>query len=446
MPPDDLDRLGPWAPCTVAAVVVIDDPVPGEHAVASRGWREWWWQPVSLAAAAVLVRVTYWVLVTPNYVPDNDAGQYREIAVNLTDGRGFSTIFPQFHLHTTAFRPPLYPLLLAGTFKVFGTGIVVGRVLNLVIGVGVVVLVVLLARRLGGATAGWVAGGVAAIYPPLLANDTTLLTEPLSLALMLGMLLALSYRSWWVAAILCGLLVLSRPSAQYLVVVVALWALWQLGWRRSAGFLAITALVVSPWVVRNWVQLGSPVLVTSNGFNWAAMYSPPAQERNAWVDPVYDPYFEPVQITQETEVDWQRNLQDIGITNLRKHPGMLLTVASRNLRAYLEIDPSLNRNAELFDGRNWDFRQVTLPAFYLVTVAGLLGLLLRWRQPIVLLCLGIVLYFAATSLILIAAPRLRAPVDVLCCLGVGLVAGWIADRRSVGPSLVTADTAGPSTA
>ena len=391
---------------------------------------------VGVTALAAVSRVLYWVLVTPNYTPDSDAAQYQLLAENLAAGRGYSLVFPGLVTHPTAFRPPLYPLLLAGSYKVFGTHLMVGRGLNLTIGVVVVVLVYLLAERLGGSIAGLVAGAVAAIYPPLIANDVVLLTEPLSLALLLGMLLAFSYRKWWLAAGLCGLLVLARPSAQYLVLVVTVWALWQFGWKRALGLLGIVGLVISPWVVRNWVQLGSPVMVTSNGFNWAAVYSPQAESHGGFVDPSRDPGFEDYRLLQQDEVAWQSALQRLAFANLRRHPSQVAWVVQENAVAYFELDPSRNRGSESLDGRNLDFRDATLPLFYVVTTLGLVGLVVSWRKPLVVLVLGLVAYFVATSLVLIAAPRLRAPVDVLCCVGVGLFAawlrGWVSMRRDAG--------------
>jgi len=375
-----------------------------------------------------VARVLYWILVTPNYTPDSDAAQYQVLAENLADGRGYSLLFPGLVMHPTAFRPPLYPLLLAGTYKVLGTHVTVGRALNLAIGVVVVVLVYLLAERLAGPIAGIAAGAIAAIYPPLIANDVVLLTEPLSLALLLGMLLAFSHRMWWLAAGLCGLLVLARPSAQYLVLVVAVWALWQFGWRRALALLGIVILVISPWVVRNWVQLGSPVIVTSNGFNWAAVYSPQAEEHGGFVDPRRDAGFDGYRLIQQDEVAWQSALQRLAFANIRRHPSQVAWVLQENAVAYFELDPSRNRGAESLDGRNIDFRTAALPLFYAVTTLGLVGLAMSWRKPLVVLVLALVGYFMATSLVLIAAPRLRAPVDVLCCVGVGLFAAWSAGR------------------
>jgi 4-amino-4-deoxy-L-arabinose transferase-like glycosyltransferase len=350
---------------------------------------------------------------------------------------GYVHKFPQLEAHATAFRPPLYPYLLGGFYWVFGQHVVVGRLLSLALGMGVVVLAYLLVRRMAGWRAAMVTGLLVAVYPPLLANDTFLLTESLSLLLLLGMLHVLDRRRWAWAGVLCGLLILSRPSAQFVVVVVAVWVLWQLGWKRALYFVGVTALVVVPWVVRNWIQVGEPVLVSSNGFNFAATYSPQARESDTFVDPVFDERFAGYRLLMFNEAEWDKEMQKLAFDSLKEHPSQVLTVLGRNSEQYFELDPSLNVNPERSDGRNLPFRDRTLWSFYLVTIVGLFGLLVRIRQPMVSLVFAIAAYFTLSSLVIVAPPRVRAPFDLCCCIGAGLAVEWIwsrvTARRAVGP-------------
>lgn len=386
---------------------------------------------VVLVFVALVARVAYWALVTPDYVPHSDAAQYMEIARNVAAGRGFEGYFPQLALHPTAFRPPVYPTLLGGAFFLFGTDVVVGRVLNLVIGLVVVGLAWKLGDTIAGARAGFWAGLVVALYPPLIANDVVLLTEPLSLALLLGIFLALARRRVALAGAVCGLLVLTRPSAQYLVIVVGLWVLWRIGWRRALLFVAVAGIVVVPWVVRNWVVLGAPVLVTSNGFNLAAIYSPEARASGSFVDPVFDHRFKGQRLDQFDEIVWQRHLTERALDSLRSDPDQVLPVLKRNVLAYFELTPGRNDSPEALDGRNLDFRPWTLPVFYVVTAVGLAGLWVRRRDHLVQLMMLVLGYFVLASLVFVAPPRLRAPFDLICCLGVGFAIAAFRDRREL---------------
>jgi hypothetical protein len=71
-----------------------------------------------------------------------------------------------------------------------------------------------------------------------------------------------------------------------------------------------------------------------------------------------------------------------------------------------------------------------LPLFYLVTVVGWFGLLARRRDPGVVLLIVTAGYFMVSSLLLVAPPRLRAPFDIISCIGVGLAWAWWSGRRS----------------
>lgn len=369
-----------------------------------------------VVVAAVAARVAYWTLATPKYLPQSDAAQYSELAYNIAHGNGFASRFPQFELHATAFRPPLYPFLLGIAFRLFGSQVVVGRIMNLLLGVLVVVLTERLGRRLGGAQVGLIAAFLVALYPPLIVNDVSLLTEPLSLVFLLAMVLALLRSRPWLAGLWCGLLILTRPSAQGLAVVILAWAMWRLGWRNALRLVATVGLVVCPWLARNWVQLGSPVLVTSNGFNLAAMYSPEARASHGFVDSTKDPRFEAITLTRFDEVKWQAALQKVATDSLKAHPGQVVPVVANNVVAYFEIRPSFGELAEVLDGRNLTVRARSLPLYYAITICGLVGFWFeRRRRGIILLAL-IASYFTIASLLVVAPPRLRAPFDLICCL------------------------------
>jgi 4-amino-4-deoxy-L-arabinose transferase-like glycosyltransferase len=311
---------------------------------------------------------------------------------------------------------------------VTGSSVDAGRALNLVIGLVVIVLTIRVGTTLANRRAGLLAGLVLAVYPPLVVNDVVLLSEPLSLLLLLSLVLALAARRPALAGVATGLLVLTKPSAQAVALIVAIWILWQLGWRRMVRFGVVVALVVAPWIVRNWLQVGSPVLVTSNGFNLAAIYSPQARARGSFVDPVYDPSFSGYRLAQFDEVGWQRTLQHLAVQSIEHHPSQVAGVVARNSAAYFELKPSFNRLPEIEDGRNLDVRRWGLGLYYLVTAWGLVGIALVWREPLTKLLVAIVTYFVLASVLVVAPPRLRAPFDLMCCIGAGIAIDRVVRR------------------
>lgn len=390
---------------------------------------------VTLAASAIglLVRIASWVLLTPGWRPRSDASQYLEIARNVAAGDGFSTVFPQLELHATAFRPPLYPLLLALPTWIFGPDAIwPARLLSLVLGVGVVALTVVFVNRIGGLLAAAVAGVAVAVYPPLVANDTVSLSEPLALLLILGVLITLDQRRPVVCGALVGLLMLTRPNA-YLVVVVVVVVLWRsLGWRRSLLSGLVAVAVVAPWMIRNQTQVGSPQITTSDGFTLLAIYGPEAQERDAFVDPVFDPAFDGTDmelISLDEEAAWSARLRAMAVDEVLENPAFVLEVVGRNTLAYFELRPSYNDLPESLDGRNMRFRALTLPLFYVVTLAGLAGFWVHRRDRRLWPAMIVGAQFIALSLLLVAPPRLRAPFDLLMCIGVGLLIQHVISRK-----------------
>lgn len=409
----------------------VPDPNPSAASPPARRFTtrrpDGWVTTGVLGLLAGAARLLYW-WSTAGSPLTSDSGQYHELATNLANGEGFAHRFPQLEIHATAFRPPVFPWLLSNVYRVAGDSPGLARGLAVAGGVVLVVMLHRTLRRHVSARGALLGTALVAVYPPLVANDTVPLTETVSLILIVVLAHCVVERRWLWAGALCGLLILTRPSAQGLVVVLGLWLWRSVGWRRALGSMAVVVLVVMPWVVRNQVQVGEATVVTSNGFNLAALYSPEAEARGAFVDPVYDPGFEDLRFAQFDEADWNRQLRHRALENLRANPWQVGHVVTRNLLAILELKPSFNENAEEADVRNMTVRTVALPAFYLVTCAGAMGLISNRRNPLVLFLAVAALYFLCTSLFFVAPPRLRAPLDLACCVGAGLLlaAGWSA--------------------
>lgn len=383
---------------------------------------------LGVGLVAVGVRVLYVVVVLRDYAPASDALHYHSLAAAVGDGRGMVHPFPFGYPHATAFRPPLYPLLLGGVYAVTGPKLGAAQALNVALGTGVVVLASLLAWRLADGRAGVVTGLLAAVYPPLVFNDGLPLSEPLGLLLLAAIvLLLLDQRAVW-AGVTGGLLLLTRPSAQLFVAVLAAWVVWRLGWRRASFFVVCVALVVTPWMVRNWVRIGVPVLVTSNGFNLNAIYSPEAKASGGFVDGFFDPRFAQLRAGIGNEAKLDAALRRHAVAELRRDPFHVVRIAPGGLQNILEPEPGRNDVALVNDGRNVKLQAWSVPFAWYVLVAGTVGLwMLRHRPGIGPLVLAAVV-FTALSSVTVAAPRMRAPLDLACCIGVGGLAAELATR------------------
>ena len=230
---------------------------------------------------ALLLRVGY-VVATPDTTFVHDGSDYDRHAIAIADGRGYPGA--RYPGRESAFRPPAYPYLLAGAYKVAGVGDakvadrwVAARVLGIVLGMLVVGLVGVVAMQLWGRKAGLLAMAGTAVYVPLILVGGSAMSEPLFAALMLGALAAVlahrrsAHRWRWVvvAGVLSGLTILTRANAMVLLLPLGV-AVWTIRPRLSPRALAAPALLValalltvSPWTIRNAVVLDRFIPVTT---------------------------------------------------------------------------------------------------------------------------------------------------------------------------------------
>lgn len=225
------------------------------------------------------VRVAYAVLVAPHAAVPGDARLFHLLAGAVAHGQGYSTETSLFAGHPlpTAEHPPLYVLYLALWVKLGLTSIDGQRVVSCLLGAAAVALIGLLGKRVAGPRAGLIAAGVAALYPQLFVVDGTLISESLYVPLIVASLL-LAYRVLDQPSVVraaglgaaIGLATLTRPDGILLVPLLAAPVAWRAtrGRRRLGLFgvcAAATALVLSPWLVRNEIALHRFPLISTNG-------------------------------------------------------------------------------------------------------------------------------------------------------------------------------------
>ena len=140
------------------------------------------------------------VLATPGFKAVADSGDFDRIAVSLVNHGSFPRSYVTATGGPTAFRPPLFPIALAGVYELSGTSSAssrweAGRIFEAVLGAIAVLLIALIADRVFNRRVALVAGAIAAVYPPLWLVGSSLLSESLFIPLLLGAVLAaLIYR------------------------------------------------------------------------------------------------------------------------------------------------------------------------------------------------------------------------------------------------------------
>lgn len=148
-----------------------------------------------------------------------------------------------------------------------------------VVGLAVVPIIGLLARRLAGDRVGLVAAGLAAVYPNLWLNDSLVMSETIAIVLVaLAMLAGLaldespSVRRAAVLGALVGLAALTRSELALLAPLFA-WVVWRRVTTSASArtrlvlpavVLGASLLTVSPWIAYNLTRFEQPVLMSTN--------------------------------------------------------------------------------------------------------------------------------------------------------------------------------------
>jgi 4-amino-4-deoxy-L-arabinose transferase-like glycosyltransferase len=408
---------------------------------------------ISISVVALAVRVGY-VLATPGYTMRHDDQAYDRLARGIARTGAYPDVFG----HATAYRPPGFPYLLGAVYAVSGGGharVVAGRMVQAVLGAVIVVLLGALARRLFDRRAAICTMALAAVYVPLVAAGTSLLAEPLTIALELGALLAvLAWRShgrlrWVVAAgMMGGALALTRSNASVVVIALAV-GVWPARRRlgpvalKPVGILLVTAAaVVAPWTVRNAVVLHSFIPVSDEaGGTLAGTYNSVSADDSAapafWhllsQVPQYDSQTRA--LATGPEAPFQSKLAHLALQYVQRHPLYPLKVAFYNtLRLFGFNSLALSRfTATLAGISSPGVADAGVYSFWAVCALALgAGLSRRVRSRVpgfVGLAAGML--FLSILFVNSEAPRLRLPIDPFVLLLAGAGVGAIMRRRPV---------------
>lgn len=394
---------------------------------------------VAILAVAALARFVFaGAVVGFDTPPKADEADYHAIAVNLLEGDGFAS----FEGTPTARRPPGYPMFLAATYAIAGESPRAGRVVQAILGVAVVFLTGLLARRHFGETVSLVAAALAALNPFLIFMSGYLLTENLYIVLLLAALLcardprtlAASLPRAAATGVLLALATLARPTGlpMFEWVLAALLAWAGVSWRarlvRGAFATAAFALVVLPWYARNASVVGGWVLTTHGGVTFLQGNNEKVSSVPQWrggaapleVLPRFD------EMTELDEFTRDRLAFELGRDYLRAHTGDVPRLVFWKLVRFWRVhsdmglsgvksgwwwskDSTLGRLAAEVDV-GFAYAVVVVPLF----VLGAVATFRRWRE--LSLFLGTIVVHTAVAMVFYGSLRSRIPIEPVMCV------------------------------
>jgi 4-amino-4-deoxy-L-arabinose transferase-like glycosyltransferase len=396
-----------------------------------------------LLLAAVLRLL--WIIIMPTK-PVSDFGEFDRIAASVATGQGYVSADG----NPTTYRPPGYPLFLAGIYAVFGHNGLAARLTNVLLGVVTCFLTYLIAAQLFGPQIGLLAALIVAGFPSHILYGNLLATENLFIPLLLGAIAAFlqairqqaTHRGYLIlAGVLLGLATLVRPAAVLMPIV---WGIVLLG--RGIGVkhtLATISLVggvivaiIAPWTVRNAIVADKFIPVASEGgITFLAGHNERATEGHYSLEgPAFDELF----AVERTEADLDAYAYKLAFRFIRNHPRTEIALLARKFYHFFKDDVS---------GVNWNAQSATrsfprwlmfgskgvAQAFYgTVAVLAILSLLFRpfpgdgWHT----LLYALFIYWTAIHLMFYGKDRFRLPLMPVFAIFAAVTLRSMWDRRS----------------
>lgn len=401
-----------------------------------------------LMLGAFVIRAGFGIALGERYLPMADQIVFDELAKNISSGKGMMItdrlILPPedapeevLEIYTTrperirdlrlnalwgviqpgqptAFIEPMIPVIFAVTYKFFGPGLLVPRLLQslldaLVVGMifGIGTLIFPKSKAPG------IAAFIYVFYPFSIMFTGALITQPIYLFLQCASIY-LFYRfmkepSWFIAIVFglaFGMTILSRISI-IVFVPFFLAALYFSDFGKRNYLPALVSLVLAgllliPWVVRNEKAMGKPLLLPSKGGRnfWEYNNQLFTLERlNATnlegVDVTYQnfakrnidkivgkQFIEFPEFTNETELERDAILNHNVMEFIKHNPGIYIKLCFYRLYQFFRIMPS--HHPHLF------FKIAALCSFGWILPLSLIGIVLSlkyWRKTLLILLL-----------------------------------------------------------
>jgi 4-amino-4-deoxy-L-arabinose transferase-like glycosyltransferase len=380
---------------------------------------------------------------------------YDVMGQNLLDGHGFS--YQAGKSIPTVTRAPFYPVWWAAELAVLGRNFLVLRMAEGFVDAVTAALVVFMtaalcrlplsrappaARNDDTATSArqplitpTLAGAVYAIQPFSIYYAAKMGTETwFTLWLVLFVwcfvewCLSPGYRRGAVLGGVLGVLMLNKSTALGLLILLALLGVIWTRQRRKLAYLslvlcvAISALVVTPWILRNYRVSGGH-LVPVQTLTWWNFWVDFDFSPSGYLDTVHSHYGpgggHPYSLSAATDVQQEARLRDQALHWMSSHPLAMLSKMGHNLLEFWYLVEGVRR------------AQVTLAVSALELLLAFAGGWLAWharRRRMVLLVTIVILYFDVVYVPIKSVFHYSLVVVPFLCVLQALLLAWVFSR------------------
>ncbi len=393
--------------------------------------------------AGIIARII-WIIVIPTY-PETDFMWYHVKGVELSQGKGFlNGIYPYYTGtpgNPTAFRPIGYPGTLALLYLIFGSNLIVGKLFNVVLSTLIMFLTYKLAKQFFNEKIALISLVLFAFSPLAIAYNSIHCSEILfSALLMLSIYLFFNKNNPFLIGLLIGYLTLVRPIGMFIPAIYALFMFIKkdLNLKKKiiyiVSFAAAVAVVVAPWIIRNYIVFGEPVFSTNGGY--VIYVNNNDYATGSWSDPYKYPDSPFLKYKTETgfdEMAIHKVGKELAYKWIKEHPFKFIKLAFKRIANsyFLKTDDIMwsltiaENTWHPITSKAVKLERLLYPPFYMMLFAFIVYSLYRFKHyrkiDFTTFILLIFAYFNAMMFVLEGNSRYVFPLHPIYTIGVAFV-------------------------
>lgn len=391
------------------------------------------------------------------------------IAYSLAQGKGFGSVF-RADTGPTAWLAPVYPLLVAGIFKIFGSfttrAFFAAVFLNILFSSAACVPVFFAGKRVGGLGVASVAAWLWALFPSAIMMPFEWIWETSLSALLAGTILWATLRlaesdrvlDWCGYGLLWGLALMTNPALGALLPFLLGWLACRgrltyravdesrPRWKRVALAAGAVILCCVPWTIRNYSAFHRFIPLRSN------------LSFELWLgnNDIFDEHARNgrklITRTEETrryaqlgETAYMQEKWQIATSFMASHASLELRLAGRKFNAFWT---GVESPLKTFRETDSILIRGILLCSLLTAIAGFFGIVALWRKRSVMTFPLAVfpVIFPALYYVTHADLRYRHPIDAVLCLltAIAATSAWelVRAREHTGAGATTEGGAG----
>ncbi len=382
-----------------------------------------WLLPLSFALQVAAIGILHQDRTRPGNDNFEFGWEMGRVARSIAQGHGFSSPY-EGNTGPTAWEPPLYPYLMAGVFKLFGTytraSAWVLLSINSLLATLTTIPILLIARKTFGERVGAWSAYAWALNPYIWywsihwIWDTTFTPLVLACAFLLALELQdwPGLRGWLLFGALYAVGALANPTMLAFLPFCGLW-IWRQRYLRGLPSLVGVALsslvffvVLSPWIVRNYEAFGRFVFLRDDFGLQVRLGNGP------YADGMLMAYLQPnlnklelEKFQRMGELAYAESCKRQAFHWIRTHPARFAVISLKRFFYYWNGVPRPTSSVAPVDFRT--------SAFLATSVLALWGLfrVLRQKRPAAWLFAGLIVFYPAVYYFVYPHARYRHPIE-----------------------------------